>query len=198
MQDDGKGERHGEKTMHDEVISKGFATQKEEDKMAEIKLKGTLINTIGDLPPTGQDAPDFNLTKSDMSDFTLNEYKGRKVVLNIFPSIDTPVCATSVRRFNTEINNCENAAVICVSLDLPFAHARFCGAEGLENVISASELRSREFGESYGVRIIDGPFAGLFARAVVVIDETGKVVYTQLVPEIAEEPDYESALKALS
>jgi thiol peroxidase len=166
--------------------------------VAKIKLKETVINTIGDLPPVGQDAPDFNLTKSDMSDITLTQYKGRKVVLNIFPSIDTPVCATSVRRFNTEINNHKNAVVICVSLDLPFAHTRFCGAEGLENIISASELRSREFGNRYGVRIIDGPLAGLLARAVVVIDETGKVIYTQLVPEISEEPNYNNALKALS
>jgi len=165
--------------------------------MARITLKGNGINTIGDLPPVGQEAPDFNLTKTDLSDISLGEYKGRKVVLNIFPSIDTPVCATSVRRFNTEINNRENAVAICVSLDLPFAHARFCGAEGLENVISVSELRNREFGDSYGIRIIDGPLAGLLARAVVVIDETGKVIYTQLVPEIAEEPDYDSALKAL-
>lgn len=166
--------------------------------MAEITLKGNKINTSGDLPAVGQDAPDFTLTQSDLSDITLSDYKGRRVVLNIFPSIDTPVCATSVRKFNAEINSQENAVAVCVSLDLPFAHSRFCGAEGLENVISATELRSRDFGSSYGVRIVDGPLAGLLARAVVVINEAGKVVYTQLVPEIAQEPDYESALKALA
>lgn len=165
--------------------------------MAQITLNGKEINTIGDLPKVGQEAPDFRLTKRDMSDISLTEYEGKKIVLNIFPSIDTSVCATSVRRFNAEINNHGNAVAICVSLDLPFAHERFCGAEGLENVISVSELRNRDFGNNYGVRIIDGPLEGLLARAVVVIDETGKVVYTQLVPEIAQEPDYDSALNAL-
>jgi thiol peroxidase len=137
------------------------------------------------------------LTKTDLSDVSLKDFTGKKIVLNIFPSIDTPVCAMSVRRFNTEISNIGNTVVLCASLDLPFAHARFCGAEGLNDVISVSELRNKEFGNAYGVRIIDGPLTGLLARAIVVLDEKGKVVYTQLVPEIKEEPNYEAALAML-
>ncbi|MCI5145094.1 MAG: thiol peroxidase [Candidatus Electrothrix sp. AR3] len=166
--------------------------------MAEITLKGKIIHTVGDLPSVGEDAPNFNLTQTNMNDISLNQYRGQKVVLNIFPSIDTPVCATSVRRFNLEVSTLNNTAMLCVSRDLPFAHARFCGAEDLKNVTSVSELRSGEFGDSYGIRIIDGPLAGLFARAVVVLDEAGKVLYTQLVPEIAEEPDYQGVLSVLS
>lgn len=165
--------------------------------MAQVKFKGDPVNTIGELPQVGDQAPDFILTKTDLADISLKDLAGKKVVLNIFPSVDTPVCATSVRRFNAEINNYANAVVVCASKDLPFAHARFCGAEGLENVISASELRNSEFGDRYGVRIAEGPLKGLFARAVVVLDENGKVLYTQLVPEITEEPDYEAALKAV-
>jgi thiol peroxidase len=165
--------------------------------MAQVKFKGDPVNTIGELPQVGDQAPDFVLTKTDLADISLKDLAGKKVVLNIFPSVDTPVCATSVRRFNAEINNYANAVVVCASKDLPFAHARFCGAEGLENVISASELRNSEFGDRYGVRIAEGPLKGLFARAVVVLDENGKVLYTQLVPEITEEPDYEAALKAV-
>lgn len=165
--------------------------------MARITLKGNPIHTNGDLPEVGATAPDFVLTRRDMSDVALKDYAGKKIVLNIFPSIDTPVCAMTVRRFNTEIDKFGNAVAICASMDLPFAHQRFCGAEGLENVISASELRNRDFGDRYGVRITDGPLAGLLARAVVVIDENGKVIYTQMVPEIAQEPDYEAALNAL-
>ena len=166
--------------------------------MAEITLRGNPINTSGDLPSLGEDAPDFVLTKTDLSDVSKKDFTGKKVVLNIFPSIDTPVCATSVRRFNEEATKLENTEVLCVSLDLPFAHNRFCGAEGLENVTAVSELRNRSFGDSYGVGVIDGPMAGLFGRAVVVLDEKGKVVYTELVPEIAQEPDYEKALAALN
>ncbi len=166
--------------------------------MAKITIGGDPISTCGELPKLGQQAPDFVLTKTDLSDISLKDVAGKKVVLNIFPSTDTPVCATSVRRFNAEINKYENAVVLCVSADLPFAHARFCGAEGLENVVSASEMRNREFGESYGIRITDGPIAGLLARAVVVLDKSGKVVYAQLVPEIKQEPDYEKALEALN
>ena len=166
--------------------------------MAQVTFQGTPVNTTGDLPAAGQEAPDFTLTKTDMSDVSLGDYKGKKLVLNIFPSVDTPVCAASVRRFNDEVSKLENLVVLCISRDLPFAHARFCGAENLENVISASELRSHDFGNTYGVRIIDSALAGLFARAIVVIDEEGKVSYTQLVPEIAEEPDYQKALDALS
>lgn len=165
--------------------------------MAKITFKGSPINTIGELPKVGEQAPDFVLTKTDLTDISLQDVAGKKVVMNIFPSIDTPVCATSVRRFNTEINKYNNAIVLCISVDLPFAHARFCGAEGLNNVISVSELRNRDFGKRYGVRITDGPLAGLLARSIVVLDEEGKVIYTQLVKEIAEEPDYEKALKVL-
>ncbi|MCW5204447.1 thiol peroxidase [Desulfobulbus sp. N2] len=166
--------------------------------MAQVTFQGTPVNTAGELPAVGQAAPDFTLTKTDMSDASLADYKGKKLVLNIFPSIDTPVCATSVRRFNDEAGKLENTEVLCISRDLPFALARFCGAEGLESVISASELRSDAFGKDYGVRIIDSALAGLFARAIVVIDEEGKVIYTQLVSEIAEEPDYQKALASLS
>lgn len=165
--------------------------------MAQITLKGEPFNTIGALPKDGEDAPDFILTKTDLSDISLKDFTEKKVVLNIFPSIDTPVCATSVRKFNEEISKYENADVICASMDLPFAHARFCNAEGLETVISVSEMRNRDFGDHYGVRMVDGPLAGLFARAVVVIDEKGKVIYSQMVKEIGDEPDYEKALNML-
>ncbi|XOF32222.1 MAG: thiol peroxidase [Candidatus Electrothrix sp. YB6] len=166
--------------------------------MAQVTFQGTPVNTVGELPAAGQDAPDFTLTKTDMSDISLTQYKGKKLVLNIFPSVDTPVCAASVRRFNAEAGKLENTEVLCISRDLPFAHARFCGAEGLENVVSVSELRSDDFGRDYGVRLIDSALAGLFARAIVVLNEEGKVIYTQLVPEIAEEPDYQNALNILS
>ena len=165
--------------------------------MAQITLKGNPVNTVGDLPKVGDKAPDFVLTKTDLSDVSLKDFSGKTVVLNIFPSVDTEVCSMSVRRFNGDINKYENAAVLCASLDLPFAHARFCGAEGMDNVISVSELRNRDFGSDYGVRIVDGPLAGLLARAVVLIGTDGNVLYTELVPEIAQEPDYESALSIL-
>ena len=165
--------------------------------MAQITLKGNPINTGGELPKTGTAAPDFVLTKTDLSDISLKDFAGKKIVLNIFPSIDTPVCSMSVRKFNAEIDKFDNAVAICASVDLPFAHARFCGAEGIESAISVSEMRNRAFGDAYGVRIVDGPLSGLLARAVVVIDENGKVIYTQQVPEIAEEPDYDKALNML-
>ncbi len=165
--------------------------------MAKITFKGNPVTTSGELPATGDPAPNFLLTRTDLSDVSLKDFSGKTIVLNIFPSIDTPVCAASVRKFNAEINKHANAVVICASADLPFAHARFCGAEGLENVISGSQLRNREFGKSYGVRISSGPLAGLLARAVVIIDEAGNVAYTQLVGEIADEPDYDGALALL-
>ncbi len=165
--------------------------------MAEITLKGNPIHTHGDLPAVGSQAPDFVLTKTDLADVSLKDFAGKRIVLNIFPSIDTDVCATSVRKFNAEANALENTVVLCASLDLPFAHNRFCGAEGLETVIPVSELRQRGFGEDYGVRIVDGPLAGLFSRAVVIVDENGKVLYTEQVPEIAQEPNYKAALEAL-
>lgn len=165
--------------------------------MARVTLKGVPAETVGDLPAVGRKAPDFTLVDKDLREISLPDYAGRQIVLNIFPSVDTPTCAMSVRRFNAEIGQRPNAVAVCASMDLPFAHARFCGAEGLEKVVSASAFRHPEFGERYGVRLADGRFQGLFARAVVVIDTQGRVVYNQLVPEIAEEPDYEAALAAL-
>lgn len=165
--------------------------------MAKITLKSKSINTIGNLPETGSQAPDFKLTKTDLSDISLKDHSGKRVILNIFPSLDTEVCANSVRHFNVAAEKLSNTVVLCVSRDLPFAHKRFCTTEGLENVISASELRDTRFGEDYGVRIIDGPLAGLFARAIVIIDETGKIIYTEQVPEITQEPDYKTAINTL-
>lgn len=165
--------------------------------MAEFKLKGNPFNTTGDLPAVGSAAADFTLTKTDLSDITLAELKGKRVVLNIFVSIDTDVCATSVRRFNDEASKLDDTVVLCVSNDLPFAQGRFCGAEGLEDVVSASDFRTGDFGRSYGVRIADGPLAGLLARSVVVVDGDGKVIHTELVPETTTEPDYEAAIAAL-
>jgi thiol peroxidase len=165
--------------------------------MAQFKLKGNPFHTVGDLPAMGKKAPDFTLVKTDLSTTGLGDYAGKRVVLNIFPSIDTDVCAASVRRFNQEAGKLQNTVVLCVSMDLPFAHKRFCGAEGLDNVVSASDFRDGNFGKAYGVRIADGPLVGLLARSVVIVGTDGKVVYTQLVPETAEEPDYAKALAAL-
>ncbi|GAB0057183.1 Thiol peroxidase [Candidatus Magnetaquicoccaceae bacterium FCR-1] len=166
--------------------------------MAQIAFKGNPIHTCGQLPAVGSQAPDFKLTGTDLADVTLATFAGKRVILNIFPSVDTAVCAMSVRRFNAEASNLDNTVVLCVSLDLPFAHKRFCGAEGLSAVHAVSEMRARGFGEAYGVRMVDGPLAGLLARAVVIIDAAGKVVYTQQVPEIVEEPNYEQVLAALA
>jgi len=165
--------------------------------MASITLKGNSISTIGNLPSTGTAAPAFSAVKTDLSECTLEGLAGKKVVLNIFPSIDTGVCATSTRRFNQDAGNLDNTVVICISADLPFALGRFCGAEGLEDVVPASTFRNPEFGQDYGVTITDGPLAGLLSRAVVVIDESGTVVYTEQVPEITQEPNYDAALAAL-
>lgn len=159
--------------------------------MAKITFKGNAVNTNGQLPAVGSKAPDFKLTGASLNELSLADYKGKRVVLNIFPSLDTGVCATSVRRFNKWVAEKENTVVICVSKDLPFAQSRFCGAEGLSNVITASDFRYHNFAKDYGVLITDGPLAGLMARAVVAIDENGKVAYTELVPEIAQEPVYE-------
>ena len=164
--------------------------------MAKTALKGTPVNTVGNLPSVGTSAPAFTLSQNDLSDITLSSLKGKKVILNIFPSLDTAVCAASVRKFNAELDKLANTTVVCASRDLPFAHGRFCETEGLKNVVSASEFKDRAFSKSYGVEIADGPLAGLFARAIVVIDEQGKVVYTELVPEITTEPNYEAALVA--
>ncbi|NQU31951.1 MAG: thiol peroxidase [Bacteroidetes bacterium] len=165
--------------------------------MAQITLKGNAINTIGNLPKVGSIAPGFTLVKNDLSSGSLSDYKGKKVVLNIFPSLDTGTCAASVRRFNQEASKLDNTVVLCISKDLPFAQARFCGAEGLKDVINMSDFRTGEFGKAYGVEIADGPLAGLESRSVVVIDEEGKVIYTEQVPEIIDEPDYDKALAAL-
>lgn len=165
--------------------------------MARITFKGNPINTAGELPKVGSKAPDFKLTKTDLSDVSLQDLSGKKVVLNIFPSIDTPVCQASTRKFNEELSKLPDTVVVCVSKDLPFALNRFCGAEGLKNVVPASELRNSSFGDNYGVRIAEGALAGLFSRAVVVLDEKGNVKYTEQVPEIAQEPNYQAALSAL-
>ncbi len=162
--------------------------------MAIITLGGNPISTIGELPKAGSKAPHFELVKSDLSSTTLNDYVGKKVVLNIFPSIDTGVCATSVRKFNELAGNLENTKVFCISRDLPFAQKRFCGAEGLENVENLSDFKNGSFGETYGLTITEGIFHGLHARAVVVIDENGIVSHSELVPEIAQEPNYDAAL----
>ena len=165
--------------------------------MARITLKGNPINTVGQLPAVGSKAPDFRLTKTDLSDVSLKDFAGKKIVLNIFPSIDTGVCATSVKKFNQEAASLSNAVVLGVSRDLPFAHKRFCGAEGINNVVTTSDLRDGSFGKAYGVTITDGPLAGLLSRSVVVVDEKGTVVHSEQVPEIAQEPDYAKALAAL-
>ncbi|MCX6306959.1 MAG: thiol peroxidase [Bacteroidetes bacterium] len=165
--------------------------------MATIALNGTPIHTIGLLPETGKPVPDFLLTKTDLSDISLSGFKGKKIVFNIFPSLDTSVCATSVRKFNAEAEKHPDTVVLCVSKDLPFAHARFCAAEGLKNVVPASELRNSNFGNNYGVLIIDGPLAGLLSRAVVIADENGIVIYSEQVPDIVQEPNYEAALASL-
>ena len=165
--------------------------------MATITLGGSPINTSGTLPAVGSQAPDFLLTKNDLSDVTLKDFASKKVILNIFPSLDTGICAASVRRFNVEASKLGNTEILCVSADLPFAHNRFCDAEKIENVVNLSDLRNKDFGEKYGVRIVDGPLAGVLARSVVVLDENGKIVYTEQVPEIKQEPDYESAIAAL-
>ena len=165
--------------------------------MAEFKLQGNTFNTVGDLPEVGAAAPDFSLTRTDLTEITLGDLKGQRIVLNVFPSLDTDVCAASVRRFNEVAQGMEDTYVLCASMDLPFAHKRFCGAEGLEAVVSVSDFRTGAFGEAYGVKIVDGPLAGLLARSVLIIDESGKVIYTELVPETAQEPDYDAALAHL-
>jgi thiol peroxidase len=165
--------------------------------MAQITLKGNPVQTAGTLPAVGSQAPDFKVTKSDLSDVSLKDFAGKKVVLNIFPSIDTDVCASSVRKFNADATKLSNTVVLGVSADLPFALKRFCGAEGITNVTTSSDFRDGSFGKAYGVRITDGPLKGLLSRAVVVIDEKGKVLYNEQVPEITQEPNYEKALAAL-
>ena len=165
--------------------------------MASITLGGNPINTSGELPKVGSNAPQFQLVKIDLSIATLADFAGSKLVLNIFPSVDTGTCAASVRHFNRDASALENTKVLCISRDLPFAQKRFCGAEGLENVINLSDFNTGSFGKDYGLEIVDGPLAGLHSRVVIVLDETGKVVYKEQVPEIADEPNYEAALATL-
>ncbi|MCO5323009.1 MAG: thiol peroxidase [Nocardioidaceae bacterium] len=164
--------------------------------MATTNFKGNPVNTVGDLPGVGASAPDFTVVSDGLSDLTSADLAGKRVVLNIFPSIDTGVCAASVRKFNELAAGLDNTVVLNVSQDLPFAQARFCGAEGIENARVGSGFRS-EFGKDYGVLMTDGPMRGLLARSVVVTDESGKVIHSQLVPEIVEEPDYDAAVAAL-
>jgi len=166
--------------------------------MAKITLKGNEIETVGEVPANNTQAPDFNLTGTDLSDVTLKNYSDKYIILNIFPSLDTDVCAASVRRFNQEASNFNDTVVLCISADLPFAHKRFCEVEGLSSVVSLSVFRSPIFGNNYGVTITTGPLKGLLSRAVVIIDKSGKVVYSEQVPEIVQEPDYEKALTVIS
>jgi len=165
--------------------------------MSTITLKGNPIETIGDLPTTGSMAPAFTLVGSSLEEVSLSDFEGRNIVLNIFPSLDTAVCAASVRRFNSEASDLPGTVVLCISADLPFAHKRFCVAEGLDDVVSLSVFRSPEFGRDYGVTMTTGPLAGLLSRAVVVVDGNGRVIYTQQIPEIAEEPDYDGVLDSI-
>lgn len=165
--------------------------------MAHITLRGNPIETSGDLPAIGSKAPSFTLVRTDLTEVQLRDLAGRRVVLNIFPSLDTATCAMSVRTFNQQASGLHNTVVLCVSADLPFAMSRFCGAEGLQDVIPASVFRSPAFGRDYGALITTGPLAGLLSRAVVILDEEGKVIYTQQVAEIGDEPDYAAALAAL-
>lgn len=164
--------------------------------MATVTLKGNPFSTSGELPAVGSQAPGFTLTGADLGDLTLESLSGKRVVLNIFPSVDTPTCATSVRKFNEKAAAADNVAVVCISADLPFALSRFCGAEGIDNVDTGSVFRSN-FGEAYGVTFTDGPLRGLLSRSVVVIDTDGKVLHTEQVGETADEPDYEAALAVL-
>ncbi|WP_299684791.1 thiol peroxidase [uncultured Dokdonia sp.] len=166
--------------------------------MASVTLGGTPVNTISSLPEIGSPAPAFTLSRNDLSSVTLNDYRGKNLVLNIFPSVDTGVCAQSIRTFNEKASALENTEVLCISRDLPFAQARFCGAEGIENVSTLSDFKRGEFGKDYGVELIDGGFEGLHSRAIVVVDEKGKVIHTEQVSEIGHEPNYEAALNALS
>jgi len=165
--------------------------------MATVTLKGNALNTIGNLPSIGSEAPSFNLTKNDLSTASLSDYKGKKVVLNIFPSVDTGTCAQSVRQFNKDVAELENTVVLCVSKDLPFAQARFCGAEGIDKVETLSDFKEGSFGTSYEVAFDGGPLDTLLSRSIVVIDEDGKVIYTEQVAETVDEPNYKAALEAL-
>jgi thioredoxin-dependent peroxiredoxin len=166
--------------------------------MASITLRGTPVQTNGELPAKGSKAPDFRLVNPDLKEVTLADFAGKKKILNIYPSVDTPVCATSTRKFNEKVGGLNDAVVICISADLPFAFKRFCAAEGLKNVQTLSTMRQHDFAKKYGVEMTSGPLSGLCARACVVLDQNDKVVHAELVKEIASEPDYDAALKALA
>lgn len=165
--------------------------------MAKITLKGNEINTSRNIPNNGSLAIDFNLTATDLTTKTLADFKGKKLVFNIFPSIDTGTCAASVRNFNKEAAQLKNAIVLCISRDLPFAQKRFCGAEGIENVIMLSDFKTGKFGKDYGIEIIDGPLSGLHSRCVIIINENGEISYSEQVKEITNEPNYQAALEVL-
>jgi thiol peroxidase len=165
--------------------------------MANITLKGNAIETLGNLPKVGEKAPEFSLTGTDLAPKSLSDYAGKKVILNIFPSVDTGTCATSVRQFNEKASQLDNTAVLCISKDLPFAQQRFCGAEGIENVEMLSDFATGSFGKDYQLEITSGPLAHLHSRVIVVVNEDGEVTYTEQVPEIVDEPNYEAALKAI-
>ncbi|HOX26967.1 MAG TPA: thiol peroxidase [Candidatus Krumholzibacteria bacterium] len=166
--------------------------------MAKFKLKGNPFNTVGSLPAAGTRAPDFTLVGANLAPVALADYAGRRVILNVFPSLDTDVCAASVRRFNEEAARLDRVTVLCISMDLPFAAGRFCAAEGIEHVVTASDFREGAFGRAYGMRIADGPLAGLLARSVILLDGSGKVMYTELVPETTQEPNYGAVLALLA
>ncbi len=165
--------------------------------MAKITLQGNAINTIGELPKVGSKIKDFNLVKNDLSVVNLKDFEGSKLVLNIFPSLDTGTCAASVRNFNKEAAALKDTKVLCISRDLPFAQARFCGAEGIDNTITLSDFNTGKFGKDYGLEIENGPLAGLHSRAVIVVNENNEVIYNEQVPEIVDEPNYKAALEAL-
>ena len=165
--------------------------------MANITLKGNAIQTIGELPAKGTKVPDFELVKNDLSKASMKDFAGKRLVLNIFPSLDTGICAASVRRFNKEAAGLKNTQVLCISRDLPFAQARFCGTEGINNAITLSDFATGQFGKDYQLEITTGPMAHLLSRAVIVLDENQKVIYTQQIPEIVDEPNYEAALAVL-
>ncbi|MCK8142519.1 thiol peroxidase [Flavobacterium sp. I-SCBP12n] len=165
--------------------------------MASITLGGNPIHTSGQLPAVGTKLSDFKLINTDLSDVSLGDFSGKKVVINIFPSIDTGTCAASVRKFNESASQLDNTTVLCISRDLPFAQKRFCGAEGLENVVNLSDFKNGDFGKKNGLEITDGPLAGLHSRAIIVLDEKGTIIHTEQVAEIADEPNYEAALAVL-
>lgn len=165
--------------------------------MTTITLKGSPVHTVGKLPAVGTQAEDFTLTAVDLTDKSMSDFKGKNIILNIFPSVNTRVCAMSVRKFNQDAANLPNTVVLCISKDLPFAQSAFCGAEGIQNVVMLSDFRT-DFGHKYGVQLVDGPMRGLLSRAVVVINPEGKIVYEEQVPDISQEPDYAKALQAIS